>query len=68
MSGYGLALALVFRHRIADVVDIEAQGLGQVVEALQTQAREGFHHGDTPWPGHGRQVRRVSYKGPRWIG
>src|SRR5690606_33166946 len=40
-----VALALVLGDRIADVVDVEAQRLGEVVEALQPQARQGFDHG-----------------------
>jgi hypothetical protein len=41
--------ALFFGHRIADVVDVEAQRLGQVVEALQAKTGEWFNQGDSPW-------------------
>ncbi|MNV07456.1 hypothetical protein D3C71_978870 [compost metagenome] len=40
-----ITLALFFCTRIADVIDVEAQGLGEVVESLQPQARQRLDHG-----------------------
>jgi hypothetical protein len=48
-----VALALVFRDCVADVVDVEAECLGEVVEALQPQARQWFDHGDGPSQSNG---------------
>jgi hypothetical protein len=41
-----VALALLLGHRIADVIDVETERLGQIVEALQAQARQRYDHGD----------------------
>ena len=40
--------ALILGRGVAHVVDVEAQRLGEVVEALQPQARQGFYHGGGP--------------------
>jgi hypothetical protein len=39
-----VALALLLRHGVAHVVDVEAQGLGEVVETLEPQARQRLDH------------------------
>ena len=46
-----VALALFFRNRIADVIDVEAQRLGEVVETLEPEARKWFDHGGNPLGG-----------------
>src|SRR3546814_2473297 len=47
-----VALALVLGDGVAHVVDVEAQRLGEVVEALELQARQGLDHG-----GHSSRFR-----------
>src|SRR5690606_36984222 len=41
---FDVALALVLGDGVAHVVDVEAQGLGEVVESLQLQARQRLDH------------------------
>src|SRR5690606_31640783 len=53
-----VALALVLAPCKTDVVDVEGQGLGEVVEALQLQARQRFDHVNKA-PGSGR--RKANY-------
>src|SRR5690606_4082446 len=59
-------LALVRGHGVAHVVDVEAQRLGEVVEALELQARQRFDHG-----GHSSRCvgRKANYApiGPRTV-
>ena len=57
-----VAIALFRRHRVADVVDIEAERLGQVVEALKLQARQRLDHGGTSEVGAGWQGRELWIK------
>ncbi len=54
-----VATALVLGRGVAHVVDIEAQRLGEVVEALQPQARQGFYHGGGPSLGGYRMRGRI---------
>ena len=53
-----VAPALVFRHRIADVVDVEAERLGQVVETLQAQTGDRLDHFQFLRPGP-REAARI---------
>ena len=46
-----VTLALLFGTRIADVIDVEAQRLGEVVETLEPEARKWFDHGGNPLGG-----------------
>ena len=39
-----VALALFLGDRVTNIVDIEAQGFGQIVEALELEARQRFDH------------------------
>jgi hypothetical protein len=39
-----VALALVLGDRVANVLDVEAERLGQVVETLELQPRKGLDH------------------------
>src|SRR5690606_547700 len=51
-----VALALLLGHGVADVVDVERQRLGQVVESLQFEARQRLDQG------HRRSGRRQGRK------
>src|SRR5699024_5814304 len=42
---FDITAPLAFGHGKADVIDVEGQGLGEIVEALQLQARQRFDHG-----------------------
>ena len=67
-----VALALFFRHGVADVVDVEAQGLGQVVETLEPEAGKRLDHDGFPACGgggaEGGHYRPNAPRGKPWPG
>ena len=61
-----VALALLFRDRVADVVDVEAQRLGEVVETLEPEARQWLDHVGIPvCGGGGARGRIIGQTAPR---
>jgi hypothetical protein len=56
---FDVAITLFRRHRIADIVDVEAERLGQVVETLELQTRERLYHGVIPRAGRGGERARI---------
>lgn len=64
---FDVVLVLFFGYCVVDVVDVEVQGFGQVVEILQVQMGKWFYYGNFLWLYGGQQQRWVSDKGFCWM-